>query len=130
MDRGQVTGWVAAYERAWRTPGTEALTAIFTADASHLQGPYRQPVMGLPAIARMWEEERDGPDEVFQIASEVVAVEDDTAVVRVEVRYGDPVHEEYRDLWTVRFAVDGLCRAFEEWPFWPDESTGSHRGGT
>jgi ketosteroid isomerase-like protein len=128
MDRRQVTGWVAAYERAWRMPGTEALATIFTADASYRQGPYRQPVIGLAAIARMWEDERDGPDEVFQMASDVVAVEDDTAVVRVEVRYGDPVHQEYRDLWILRFAQDGRCRAFEEWPFWPGESTAAPSG--
>ncbi|HEX5598430.1 MAG TPA: nuclear transport factor 2 family protein [Micromonosporaceae bacterium] len=117
MDRQQVTDWVAAYERAWRTPGTEALATIFTPEASYRQGPYRKPLIGLPAIARMWEDERDGPDEVFNMTSDVVTVEDDTAVVRLEVRYGDPVNQEYRDLWIVRFAEDGRCRAFEEWPF-------------
>ncbi|TCB97281.1 nuclear transport factor 2 family protein [Micromonospora zingiberis] len=117
MDRKQVTGWLAAYEHAWRTPGTEMLATIFTAEASYLQGPYRNPVIGLPAIARVWEEERDGPSEVFQMASEIVAVEGDTAVVRVEVRYGDPVDQEYRDLWIMRFTEDGRCSLFEEWPF-------------
>jgi hypothetical protein len=23
----------------------------------------------------------------------------------------------------MRFAGDGLCESFEEWPFWPDQST-------
>ncbi|MGI8306275.1 hypothetical protein [Saccharopolyspora hattusasensis] len=32
---------------------------------------------------------------------------------------GRITHEEYRDLWIVRFAPDGKCLAFEEWPFWP-----------
>jgi ketosteroid isomerase-like protein len=126
MDRTQVAGWVAAYEQAWRAPGTDALAAIFTPDASYLQGPYRQPVTGLPAIAGMWDREREGPDEVFRMTSEVVAVDGDTAVVRVEVRYGDPVHQEYRDLWIVRFAGDGRCRAFEEWPFWPGQPVAGH----
>jgi hypothetical protein len=49
----------------------------------------------------------------------VVAVEGDTAVVRVEVQYLEPGGAEYRDLWIVRFAPDGRCREFEEWPFWP-----------
>lgn len=123
MDRRQVAGWIAAYERAWRTPGTDVLATIFTDRASYLQGPYRKPVIGLPAIARMWEDERDGSDEVFQMTSEVVAVEGDTAVARLEVRYGDPVDQEYRDLWIMRFAEDGRCKSFEEWPFWPAEST-------
>ena len=63
----------------------------------------------------MWETEREGPDEVFQMTREIVAVEGDTAVARLEVRYGDPVDQEYRDLWIMRFAEDGRCRSFEEW---------------
>ncbi|MCM0673321.1 nuclear transport factor 2 family protein [Micromonospora phytophila] len=128
MDRKQVTGWLAAYEHAWRTPGTEALATIFTAEASYLQGPYHSPVIGLPAIARMWEDERAGPDEVFEMISEIVAIEGDTAVARVEVQYGNPVDHEYRDLWIMRFAEDGRCRSFEEWPFWPAQPTTARLG--
>jgi len=119
MDKRDVIGWLAAYERAWRTPGTDALAEIFTSDAGYSQAPYRDPVVGLPAIAEMWEAERAGPDEVFRMVSTVVAVDGDTAVVRVEVEYGDPLEQEYRDLWIVRFGQDGRCRSFEEWPFWP-----------
>jgi hypothetical protein len=43
------------------------------------------------------------------------------AVVRVEVRYGDPVSQEYRDLWVLRFADDGRVEDFEEWAYWPDK---------
>ena len=120
MERDQVTAWVDRYERAWRTPGTDALAELFTEDASYSQGPYREPVRGLPALAGRWEAERDGPDEVFTMDSEVVAVDGDTGVVRVEVRYGRPVRQEYRDLWIMRFAGDGRCRQYEEWPYAPD----------
>jgi ketosteroid isomerase-like protein len=119
MERERVRDWVAAYQRAWRSPGTDALAGLFTPDATYLQGPYHEPVVGLPAIARMWEVEREGPDEAFTMASEVVAVEGDVAVVRAEVRYGEPVEREFRDLWVIRFARDGRCRAYEEWPFSP-----------
>ncbi|SCG63508.1 nuclear transport factor 2 family protein [Micromonospora halophytica] len=122
-----MTGWLGAYEQAWRAPGTELLATIFTADASYLQGPYRTPIVGLPGIARMWADERIGPDEVFHLTSEIVAVEGDTAVARVEVRYGNPVDQEYRDLWIMRFAEDGRCRSFEEWPFWPAQPTAASR---
>ena len=67
----------------------------------------------------MWEAERDGPDEVFEISTEIVAVENDTAVVRAEVRYGQPVTQEWRDLWVVSFGPDGRCASYEEWPFAP-----------
>jgi ketosteroid isomerase-like protein len=125
MDRTRVSEWVQAYERAWRTPGTEAALALFTPDATYLQAPYREPVVGAGDIADMWEAERNTADEVFSMASEVVAVDGDTAVVRVSVDYGDPVEQEFLDLWVMRFAPDGRCRAFEEWPFWPDREATS-----
>jgi uncharacterized protein (TIGR02246 family) len=120
-DRVMVRQWLTAYEAAWRTPGTEGLAGIFTDDASYLQSPYDDPVAGLDAIRRMWEQERAGPDEVFTIATEIVAVDGSAAVVRAEVRYGDPVHQEYRDLWIIRVGDDGRCGRFEEWPYWPGE---------
>jgi ketosteroid isomerase-like protein len=116
----QVSTWVAAYEHAWRSLGTGGLAGIFTPDVTYQQGPYDERLTGLPAIARMWEAERAGAAEVFRMTSEVVAVEGDTAVVRVEVWYGDPVQQEFRDLWVIRFAADGRCAAFEEWPFAPE----------
>jgi hypothetical protein len=119
MTREQVAAWVEAYEQAWRTPGTETLGQIFTSDASYQQAPYADPVAGLPAIARMWDHERAGPDEIFTMASEVVAIEEQVAVVRLEVRYGNPMSQEWRDLWVLRFTADGRCEHFEEWPFAP-----------
>ncbi|GAA1847770.1 nuclear transport factor 2 family protein [Asanoa iriomotensis] len=121
--RGRVADWVEAYERLWRTPGTEGLAEIFTGDARYKQGPYAEPVVGLPAIAVMWEAERDSAAEPFTMAPEVLAVDGDTAVVRLEVRYAEPVPHEYRDLWVLRFAPDGRCREFEEWPFSPGDQT-------
>jgi ketosteroid isomerase-like protein len=121
-DRRAVLSWVETYERAWRTPGIEELSALFTTDATYLQSPYEQPVVGLDAIGRMWIEEREGPDEVFTLSTEVVAVDNDTAVVRAEVRYGQPVRQEYRDLWIIRLESDGRCSWFEEWAYWPGRS--------
>jgi ketosteroid isomerase-like protein len=120
-DRVMVRRWLAAYEAAWRTAETESLAGIFTDDASYLQSPYEEPVTGLDAIRLMWDEERAGPDEVFTMTTEIVAVDGFTVVVRAEVRYGDPVHQEYRDLWIIRLGDDGRCSRFEEWPYWPGE---------
>lgn len=113
--------WLASYEAAWRTAGTEGLDGMFTDDATYVQSPYQAPVVGLDAIRRMWNEERAGPDEVFTITTEIVAVDGPTAVARAEVRYGDPVRQEFRDLWVMRLDDDGRCRWFEEWPYWPGE---------
>lgn len=113
--------WVATYERAWRSPGTGLLDELFTDDARYLLTPYDEPAVGLEAIKAVWDEERDGPDEVFTMSAEVVAASSVTGVAKVLVRYGEPVRQEYLDLWVVTFADDGSGRAsrFEEWPFWP-----------
>jgi ketosteroid isomerase-like protein len=119
-DRASVSQWLADYEAAWRAPGTGGLARIFTADASYRHSPYEEPVVGLDAIRRMWDQDRDGPGEIFTLATEIVAVDGATAVVRAEVRYGDPVRQEYRDLWVMRLGGDGRCSWFEEWPYWPE----------
>jgi len=119
-DRGKVSEWLTGYEAAWRSAGTGSLADLFTADAGYLQSPYELPVTGLDAIARMWEAEREGPDEAFTLATEILAVDGPVAVVRAEVRYGDPSRQEFRDLWVIRLDDDGRCTWFEEWPYWPE----------
>jgi ketosteroid isomerase-like protein len=120
-DRAMVSEWLEQYEAAWRAPGTQGLSGIFTDDVTYRQSPYQEPVVGLDSVRRMWDETRDGPDEVFTMATEIVAVDGPTAVVRVEVGYGDRVRQEYRDLWIMQLGGDGRCRWFEEWPFWPGQ---------
>ena len=118
-DRAAVTEWLTGYEAAWRAPGTDHLAGLFTASATYLQSPYEQPVTGLNAIQRMWEQEREGPDEVFTLATEIIAVDGPTAVIRADVCYAGPPRQEYRDLWVIRLGDDSRCSWFEEWPFWP-----------
>lgn len=77
MERAAVEQWVSEYERAWRTAGTEPLSDLFTPDISYLPSPWARPLEGLDAV------------------------EDDTAVVRVTVDYGEPLHARWRDLWVV-----------------------------
>ena len=74
----------------------------------------------------MWEAEREGPAESFEMESETIAVEGSTGVVRVEVRYGEPRPQVYRDLWVITLDAEGRCTIFEEWPFWPPGSGGSY----
>jgi hypothetical protein len=128
MNRSAAQDWVNRYERLWRTPGTAELEALFAPDATYQPAPFAQPFRGLEAISAMWEAERVGPDEAFTMSSELVALDADTAVFRVHVIYGPPKHQEYRDLWIVRFDDRGRCAAFEEWPFWPPGSAGTTAG--
>jgi hypothetical protein len=77
----------------------------------------------------MWEAERLGPDEDFTLKSEIVAVDGDTGVARIEVQYGPPRDQMYRDLWVIVIGADGRCTRFEEWPFWPPGTSGTVAGG-
>ena len=69
MDRAGMHAWVALYERAWRTPGTELLAELFAPGATYQTAPFEEPFRGLPAIAAMWEAEREGPAAGYAPAS-------------------------------------------------------------
>ena len=121
MDRAGLAAWIDAYERLWRTPGTDGLAALFTDDAAYSMGPFEETQHGLRAIAELWERERKSADEPFRMTSEIVAVEQVTGVSRVEEFYDGPPPRHYRDLWIVRLDDSGRCTHFEEWPFWPEQ---------
>jgi len=58
------------------------------------------------------------------MSSDLVAVDADTAVVRVFVEYCASGSRPWRDLRVLRFAPDGRCSWFEEWHFSPDQPDG------
>lgn len=118
-----IAGWIEKYEHLWRTPGTDDLAALFTVDATYRMSPWSDPAVGLPAIAELWEDEREDADEPFTMSSRVLAVDGSTAVVRVEVDY-HASGNRWRDLWVLEFDADGRCAAFEEWPFAPEQPDG------
>jgi hypothetical protein len=114
--REELIRWLAGYEQAWREPGTKRLAELFTYDVVYSPSPWSEPVEGLEALEEFWDAERSGPDEQFTMTHEVLALDNETAVVRVEVTYEEP-ERRWRDLWVLRFASGGRCAWFEEWPF-------------
>jgi hypothetical protein len=118
MDRDDVMRWVGEYERAWRDGELDALDALFTEDLAYRVSPYEES-MTLAALKDVW---CDDEDEVFAANAWPIAVDGRDAVVRVDVSYGDPVRQEYRDVWLLRFAEDGRVDDFEEWAYWPDKA--------
>ena len=120
MTRAAVMRWVRAYEDGWRSEDRSAVGRLFTDDATYLRSPYAAPLVGHAAIQDFWvDDDEDGT--IFRMEAEPVAAEGTSAVVRVKVEYGDPVHQEYLDLWVLQFADDGRVEHFEEWAYWPDK---------
>ena len=117
----RLADWIARYERAWRSPGTDLLADVFAENATYSPAPFDDALAGLAHISRFWEAEREGPDERFELSWEPVALDGGVAVARVEVAYAGPPVRLYRDLWIVSFDADGRCAAFEEWPFFPQQ---------
>ena len=128
MTREDLQGWLDTYVLLWRTPGTDRLGEIFTEDASYSTGPFEEPFVGLDAIREMWDKERLTPGEEFELDSEIVAVDGDAGVIRLEVRYSSPRDQLYKDVWIVVLDNAGRCRRFEEWPFWPPGTDGGVGG--
>ena len=118
MERDTVLAWVGAYEDAWRDDDRDAVAALFTEDAHYRVSPYARDMIGHASIQAFWLVDEG---ETFTMTAEPVAIEGDTAVVRVHVHYLEPRPQEYRDLWVLRFAGDGRVVEFEEWPFWPGQ---------
>jgi len=119
MTRDEVMRWVAGYELAWQDEDLDGVERLFTVDARYRPSPYDEPKVGHDAIKAFWQ---DDEGTTFSMTTELVAVEDDSAVVRVKVRYGDEsgtVSQEYLDLWVLHFADDGRVDDFEEWAYWP-----------
>ncbi len=118
MDRDDVMRWVGEYERAWRDGDLDALDALFADDLAYRVSPYEES-MSLVALKDIW---LDDEAEVFAANAWPIAVDGRDAVVRVDVSYGDPVRQEYRDIWLLRFAEDGRVDDFEEWAYWPGKA--------
>ena len=110
--------WVDGYIRGWHAEDPTAVTRLFTEDVRYRVSPYSEPIVGHAGLQGFW---LDDAGRIFTARAEPFAVDGRRAVVRVEVGYGDPVEQEYRDLWLLHFAEDGRVDDFEEWAYWPDK---------
>jgi uncharacterized protein (TIGR02246 family) len=121
VDRAGVEAWIEGYRRAWASGDAAAAVALFTEDATYRPSPLGDTISGRAAITSWWASATDATER-WVMSWEVLAVDGDRAVARVEVRYTAPEVVRYLDLWVMRFAPDGRCAAFEEW-WWRDPPT-------
>jgi hypothetical protein len=114
--REELARWLRAYEKLLRTPLTTVLAELFTPEVSYSPSPWRAPVCGLEELAEFWEAGRDTRNLRFTMRTEVIALDNESAVVRVSTEHEEP-ERHLRSLWVLRFAAGGRCTSFEEWAF-------------
>ena len=112
--------WVDEYIDAWRAEDPQGVERLFTEDARYRRSPYEKSAVGHDAIKAFWLADAGAS---FAVRAVPVAVDGHAAVVRLDVSYGDPTPQEYRDLWVLQFADDGRVSDFEEWPIGPASRT-------
>jgi hypothetical protein len=127
MDRARVMAWVAEYERGWREEDPSAVERLFTETARYRPSPYEASEVGHDAIKAFW---LDDAGQTFTMSAWPVAVEGNHAAIRVDVAYGPPGEQEYRDVWLLRFADDGRVEDFEEWAYWPGKHYSAQETGS
>jgi uncharacterized protein (TIGR02246 family) len=117
MNRTDLERWLDGYREAWRTDDPEQVAALFTEDATYLPSPFSKPWTGRQAIVERWIEHGDSQVE-WQFESEILAVEDETGVVRGLTTYAataDGPETIYSNIWVIRLAADGRARSFTDW---------------
>jgi|SRR5690554_2650707 len=117
VSRETVARWVESYRRAWESNEPDDIRALFTDDAQYFTEPWEEPWRGHDQIVDGWLEARDEPgDTTFEW--EVVAVDDNTAVVRAITDY--IAESTYYNVWVIHFGADDRADSFAEWWMKPD----------
>lgn len=110
-----VASWIESYLDAWRSYDPEAITDLFTVDATYAYNPWDSPLRGSAAIVESWQSERDEPG-TWAAEYEPVFVHNNVAIIVGETRYAmDNGTKTYSNLFQVTFAADGRCSSFVEW---------------
>ncbi len=113
MSQGQVERWIEGYILAWNTNRPDEIARLFAEDARYYPSPFAEPWRGREGIVASWLERQDRPGS-FNFHYQVLATNDDLAVVRGWTEYFDPPRE-YSNIWVVRFDREGRCDEFTEW---------------
>jgi hypothetical protein len=122
MDYALIDTWMTEYIKAWRAGDPALLEQVFSEQFSYKTSPFKEGITDWDTLREFWQETCDKED-VFTLSYDVVAIEGDIAVLRVDVHYTAPDERYYKDLWIVQIDDNGLCFAFEEWPIKAEPSS-------
>jgi ketosteroid isomerase-like protein len=112
MDRERVQAWLDAYVAAWHSYDRDAISDLFSTDATYRYHPYDEPEQGRDTIVDDWLDEPDEPGS-WEARYEPLLVEGEGAIATGETRYSDG--QTFSNLFVLEFDADGRCRSFTEW---------------
>ncbi len=116
MDRQAFVTWLDEYKRVWQERDGDGAAALFTADGSYQESPWREPMRG-PEIAAYWRRVAEEQREI-SFSYEIVATEGDTGVNRWQAAFAHlPSGQRFvlDGVFVVRLTASGRCYAFQEW---------------
>lgn len=106
-----VLDWLDRYVEAWRSGDDALVRGLFTDDATYVWHQWHEPVEGIDAIVRFWNDRADDPSS-WTGRYRPLSVGDDLVVVEGWTSYEEG--RTYRNLWLLRFDGD-RCSEFSEW---------------
>ncbi|MCZ7532516.1 MAG: nuclear transport factor 2 family protein [Acidimicrobiia bacterium] len=112
MTPEMVQDWIHRYIDAWRSYDTNAISELFTAEATYAYNPWDQPLVGREAIVAGWLNDPDEPGS-WEAEYRPLHVIGHDAVIVGETRYADG--RTWANLFVVSFDGAGRCTSFVEW---------------
>ena len=109
MDRSDVQAWLDRYVEAWRSYDRDAITDLFSEDATYRYRPYGgadRMTQGRDAIVEAWLDDQDAPGS-WEASYQAYAADCDRAVAIGTSRYaatGDTAERTYHNVFLLRFA--------------------------
>lgn len=109
--------WLEAYGKAWETKSPEAVTPLFSEDATYRQTPYEEPFRGRGEIADYWSNVTADQKDI-RFGFETVAVKGDTGIALWSSKFRTisadaPV--ELNGVFILEFADSDHVRSLREW---------------
>ncbi len=109
--------WLKGYEEAWETLDPDKAAALFTADATYRDDPYKEPHRGREGIREYWSTvtaDQKDVDFTFQ----VLAVTRSTGIAHWHAEFSSRANGAgitLDGIFVLEFDARGLCRSLKEW---------------
>lgn len=113
LTQAQVSAWVEAYVKAWRSGAAKDIKALFAPKAEYHEWPYVTDWVGRDAIVEGWLSREEWQQGGWEFEWSILTITGDTAAIG-----GTGVYKElgtFSNLWTVTFDDRGKCTMFRMW---------------